>query len=150
MENENKFFYKNMVKSIYGIFGIFVTMNGVFMYRTGKTIEGIVMGAAGLILLFMFYYYTRVPYVTLLGTSKLRYKSHPFYPEKIISEDYITAMEEEREGLFRIHFSDNSGKTGAIRVNIGLVEKNRQDELYGILKRFFLSKKDDNEEIESE
>lgn len=145
MENEKQFFYKSFMKTIYALFGLFVVLNGFFVYRSGKKLYGALMIGGGAVLLYLFWYFSKNPYLTLYGTSKLKYKSHPFYPAKLISKDYVEAVNEIKPGLFKIEYKDSNGDYGKAKISIGLLEKDMQEEAIRIIKSFNPDNKNDNQ-----
>ncbi len=156
MENEKKFHYKSFLRTMYALFGLFMALNGFFVFRKmikmkgNHQIIGGLMFAAGAIALFLFYFYTKVPYVTLLGTSKLKFKAHPLYSEKLISKDYVKSITEVREKVYEIIYSDSNGAQHKTTVNAAMIDNEKQAELVSIIKSFSPESKSETPEEKSD
>ncbi len=156
MENEKKFYYKSFLRTMYALFGIFMALNGFFVFKnmikmqSNQKIIGGLMFVIGIMALLLFYFYTKVPYAALMGKSKLKYKPHPLYNEKIITKDYVKSVTETREKIYRIVYTDNSGSENAVVINASLVDNDKQLELISIIKSFSPDSKDSEHNTENE
>jgi hypothetical protein len=133
---EKKYYYKSFIRMVYGLFGVFISINGYFRFKAGDMPVGAVMFGLGVFALVLFYFYSKFPYIKLGQDGVLRVKAHPLYPTKVIKKENVSAVDKINDFIFLISFADELGKKTSVKINLNLIDKNDFLAAEAIIKSF--------------